>query len=57
MDEITRFRWQLIADETIDRAFAEASIDQLLARVAADQDESNGDRLEQTQVQGEPTEL
>lgn len=32
MDEITRFRWQLIADETIDRAFAEAGIDELLAQ-------------------------
>jgi hypothetical protein len=54
MDEITRFRWQLIADETIDRAFAEASIDQLLARGAADQDGSNGERLKQTQGQEPP---
>jgi hypothetical protein len=34
MDEITRFRWQLIADETIDRAFAEAGISELLAEDA-----------------------
>jgi hypothetical protein len=53
MDEITRFRWQLIADETIDRAFAEASIDQLLARVAADQDGSNGERLEQAEAEAQ----
>jgi len=56
MDEITRFRWQLIADETIDRAFAETNIDELLAEVAAAQDEGNGDRLERAQAQGQPPE-
>jgi hypothetical protein len=54
MDEITRFRWQLIADETIDRAFAETNIDELLAEVAAAQDGSNGERLKQTQGQEPP---
>jgi hypothetical protein len=44
MDDIIRLRWQLIADETIDRAFAEACIDELLAEVAAAQDDGNGDR-------------
>lgn len=43
MDEITRFRWQLIADETIDRAFSEAGDDELLAEVAAAQDEGDGE--------------
>jgi len=56
MDEITRFRWQLIADETIDRAFAETNIDELLAEVAAAQDEGNGDRLERAQAQGQQPE-
>jgi hypothetical protein len=53
MDEITRFRWQLIAGETIDRAFAEAGIDELLAKVAEAQDEGNGERLEQAQAQAQ----
>jgi hypothetical protein len=43
MDEIERFRWELIADETIDRAFAEAGVDELLAEVAAAQDEGDGE--------------
>lgn len=41
--EIERLRWQLIADETIDRAFAEAGVDELLAEVAAAQDGSDGE--------------
>jgi hypothetical protein len=35
MDEIERLRWQLIAGEVVDRAFAEAGVDELLAEVAA----------------------
>jgi hypothetical protein len=42
-DEIRRLRWQLIADETIDRAFAEAGVDELLAEVAAAQDGGVGE--------------
>jgi hypothetical protein len=43
MDEITRFRWQLIADETLDRAFAEAGLDELLDHAAMSQDGGDGE--------------
>jgi hypothetical protein len=46
MDEITRFRWQLIADETIDRAFAEAGIDALLAQTLEQLEETEANTIE-----------
>jgi len=51
MDDNIRRHWEQIADATIDRVFAEADIDELLAEVAAAQDEGNGERLEQAQAQ------
>lgn len=49
MDEITRFRWQLIADETIGRAFAEAGIDALLAQTLEQLEETEADIIEPLQ--------
>ena len=46
MDEITRFRWQLTTDETMDRAFAEAGIDALLAQTLEQLETAADEKIE-----------